>query len=326
MAQERFRAGLKLFDKGDYEAARLEFMQAQAIFPRPSLLRNLAMTELRTHRPLEALQHLQALLADGTTSGETRVLGERDLGEAYAQTGHLSISAPVGARVKVDGTEVGVAPLKGAIDLAVGPHGVDADAGGVAMHESVNATAGKLTEVAFVKATVAQTQVVQMPGGGGAGGAGMGKPAPIDAVIGVPPATATPYWNGRRTVGIVIAGVGVVGMVVGGVFGAERGGATTDATNALASAKSAAGPSVPASAVCTNPSSSGTSSCVSLSNALSSNGSDAHVEEVMLVGGGVLVAVGLITAFWPEGKDAPTTGIVPSVGPHNAGLQWSGSF
>jgi hypothetical protein len=121
-------------------------------------------------------------------------------------------------------------------------------------------------------------------------------------------------------VGIVIAGVGVVGMVVGGVFGAERGGESSDAVTARGQV------STPIPSSCYSPSTANGSACSSLSSALSSNGSDAHIESVMLVGGGVLVAVGLITAFWPEGKDAPTSGLAPSVGPHNAVLKWSGSF
>jgi hypothetical protein len=130
-----------------------------------------------------------------------------------------------------------------------------------------------------------------------------------------------PYWNGRRTVGVVIAGVGVVGLVVGGVFAGQRGSETTDA----AAAQKQIGSS--GSACQTPTSASLTASCASLSNALSSNGNDAHAEGVLLVGGGVLAAVGLITAFWPNGSPPPAvTSLVPTTGPHMAGLVWKGGF
>lgn len=213
LAQTRFKAGLRYYDRGEYERAREEFLQAQAIFPRPALLRNLALTELHTARPLDALQHLRAYLADVGTTPDKRALAEQSLSEAYALTGHLSIAAPPGTRVKVDGKEIGVAPLKDAVDVAVGLHGVDAEMAGAALHEAVQAGPGKLTEVAFVPPVVAETKVV------------VATPAaePATATVSAAPVATVPmreaYWNGRRTAGVVIAGVGVVGMAVGGAFG-----------------------------------------------------------------------------------------------------------
>jgi hypothetical protein len=313
MADARFREGLRAYDKGDFDAARLDFLQAQAIYPRPSSLRNLALAELETKRPLDALQHLRAFIADVGTTPDRRALAERNVAEAYGKTGHLAISAPDGAHLTVDGKDVGVAPLKDAVDVEVGPHGVDMVGGPTTLHESVIAAAGKLTEVAFVPPVVA----------GNAHVVGIGP-----AVVAVaPPPVVRPgepehhgYWNGRRTVGVIIAGVGAVGMVVGGVFGAQRGSETSDANAALASiTPRSLGACAPASA-------SNASACSALTSARSSNSSDANIEGPMLVGGGVLLAVGLITAFWPSPSSPPPTALVPMAGPHLAGLSWSGSF
>jgi hypothetical protein len=110
-------------------------------------------------------------------------------------------------------------------------------------------------------------------------------------------------------------------MVVGGVFGSQRAGNTSDA----AAAQKTIG--TQGSACYLPTSATVTSACSSLSSALSSNGTNAQLEESMLIGGGVLLAVGLVTAFWPGGRDKmQTAGIAPSIGPHNAGLQWTGSF
>jgi hypothetical protein len=130
-----------------------------------------------------------------------------------------------------------------------------------------------------------------------------------------------PYWTGRRTAGLVISGVGVVGLVLGGVFGGERGGDTTSAKNARSQVMGATTTS------CYNPSGANTSACTALANALSSNGSNAQLEESFLVGGGVLLAIGLVTTFWPgHGTEAPMPALQPLAGPHLAGLQWGASF
>ncbi len=317
MADARFKAGLAAYDKGNYEAARLEFLQAQAIYPRASILRNLALSELHTGRPLEALQHLRTFLADPGTSADKRALGERSLAEAYAQTGHLSITAPDGSHVKVDGKDVGIAPLKDAVDVLVGLHGVDTDSAGAGSHQSVQTGAGKLTEVAFLGPVVAAA-----PGAGAPAAA-----APAAAPVAAPQEPAkSAYWNGRRTVGVVIAGVGVVGMVIGGVFGAARGSEMSDASAALAAAHSA-NPSVSAGGACINPPSAGVSSCTAVSSALSSYQTDASIEESLLIGGGLLVVVGAVTALWPAGPAGPPMSqLAPITGPHVAGLQWKGTF
>jgi hypothetical protein len=322
-AEVRFQEGLKAYGREEYERAYVVFTEAQAIYPRPSLLRNLALCELHTNRPLDALQHLRVFIAASGTTPDMRAMAEKNLADAYARTGHLSISAPEGAHLKVDGKDVGTAPLKDAVDVEVGPHGVDMVGGGTTLHEGVTAGAGKLTEVAFVGGVVADTHVVGVVGGPGAVAVG-----PVPPRVPQVEPEHHGYWNGRRTVGVVIAGVGAVGMVVGGVFGAQRGSETSDAASALAGAEKASGQSVSPSHVCANPPAAGMASCSALSSALSSNGSDAHAETALLIGGGVLLGVGLITAFWPSGPEPVgiAAKLTPMTGPHVAGLQWSGSF
>jgi hypothetical protein len=135
------------------------------------------------------------------------------------------------------------------------------------------------------------------------------------------------YWNARRTVGAMIGLGGVGGVVVGAVFGANRAGDTSDAAGALASARAAAPQGVPTRSVCTNPTSKGSGACAALSSSLASNGTDADVEDTLLVGGGLLLVVGLLTTFWPEGPEMPPMNqLAPLAGPHVAGLSWSGSF
>jgi hypothetical protein len=102
------------------------------------------------------------------------------------------------------------------------------------------------------------------------------------------------------------------------VFGAERGSDTSSASAAQSKVGSNG------SACSGNASSS--AACTSLASALSSNVTDGRLEEQLLLGGGVLVAIGVVTTFWPVATKAATSGLTPTVGPHVAGLQWAGSF
>ncbi len=104
------------------------------------------------------------------------------------------------------------------------------------------------------------------------------------------------------------------------------GGETNDASAALAGAEKV-NPSVPKMNACTNPPASGDAPCSTLSSSLGSNGTEAHLEETKLIGGGLLVAVGVIRTLWPAGPEGPPmTQLAPITGPHVAGLQWKGSF
>ena len=127
IAETHFRAGLKLYNQDSFEAARLEFLQAQAVFPRLSVLRNLALCELKTNRPLEALHHLRTYLAD--PASDSRDYAKKNLDDAYARTGHVTVRAVEGAAVSVDGQGQGNAPFKDPVDVTPGKHILEARLG-----------------------------------------------------------------------------------------------------------------------------------------------------------------------------------------------------
>ena len=151
--------------------------------------------------------------------------------------------------------------------------------------------------------------------------------SPVPAPPAAPAAPVSePYWTQRRFIGLAITGAGLAGVVIGSAFGAERAGETSSASAALARARAASPPAVPTASVCTNPGATGVAPCTALSNALSGNVGDAQVEESLLVGGGVILGLGLITTFWPGGPESPLARLAPMTGPRVAGLQWSASF
>jgi hypothetical protein len=147
VAAAHVRAGQAAFSRGDYEAAREEFVQAQALDPRTAVPQNLALSELRTNRPLDAYKHFRAFVADPSAGPEARAAVQNSMFEAYQHTGHLMVIAPACARVKVDGHEVGRAPLDDAVDLEAGPHGVGAEWNGTGAYDTVQVQAGEPTIV-----------------------------------------------------------------------------------------------------------------------------------------------------------------------------------
>jgi hypothetical protein len=317
-ALARYQEGVALHDRGRDEDAYVRFTQAYAVVQTPPILFNLARTEQLTGRLLDAAAHFRTYVAwpeHPRITRELRAAAQASLGELNAQLGHLSITAPEGSHVRVDGREVGIAPLKEAVDVLVGLHKVEAAGSGSTLQESVNAGKGKLTDVAFMSPVVADTHVVvgAVPVPGPAV-----LPAPLPPVGVEEPVKPVPYWNGQRTVGIVIAGVGVVGMVVGGVFGAERGSETNDAS-AVTSQAGASNSRCFGAASASAP-------CQSLANALSANGTDAAMETGFLIGGGVLLAIGAVLTLWPGRGHDSRTGLTPIVAPGLAGLSWGGSF
>ena len=89
VASAHVRDGKAALSRGDYEAAREEFVQAQALDPHASVLRDLATSELHSGRPLDAYKHLRAFIADASTGADDRATAQISASEAYFLTGHL---------------------------------------------------------------------------------------------------------------------------------------------------------------------------------------------------------------------------------------------
>jgi hypothetical protein len=312
-ALARYQEGVALHEKGQEEEAYLRFAQAYAVVQTPPILFNLARTEQLTGRRMASSAHFRAYIAGPEhprVTKELRAKAQGFINDMNAQLGHITLEVPPGSTVSVDGKDV---VAVGVVDVDPGVHTVAARAG--EQKGSVQVTTGA--------GVTANAKIVF----DGAAGVAPVVVAPVVSPVAIPvsppiepPVTPgpEPYWNGRRTGGVIIAGAGVVVMVIGGVFGAERGSDTSSAS--AAAAKVGAG-----NTGCSGAGAS-SASCTSLASALSSNVTDARLEEQLLLGGGVLVAIGVVTTFWPSPTPKSTAGFVPTLGPHMAGLQWSGSF
>jgi hypothetical protein len=312
-ALKLFQEGITLHDQYREEEAYLRFKEAFAVVQTPPLLLNLARTEQLTGRHLAAVEHYRAYLAlpeHPRVTPALRTLVRGYLTELDVLLGHLVIEAPPGAVLTVDGKELPRADTK--VEVEPGSHTVAGKLGEQQGFLNVVAVAGGVTPVHLMLIGGAPPPVAVVP-------------VPVVTPLVVPPEpppthpTKTAYWNGRRTAGVVVAGVGAVGLVLGGVFGAQRG---SDTSNAMAAAAQLGG----GTTACFQSTSAG---CMALSSALQSNGSAATLETAFFIGGGVLLAAGVVTTLWPASQSSSSpspSALVPYAGPHGGGLQWTGSF
>lgn len=143
MARERFKEGVQFFDQKQYEKARLAFLQAYALKPHPTVLLNLAQSELRGARPADAAGHFAEFLRAAPTGAE-RTEAERGLAAAKAKVGEVTVKTDATGPVTVDGEKRGSAPLPGPLFLSPGSHVIEVAGGST---KTVVAVAGQSTTV-----------------------------------------------------------------------------------------------------------------------------------------------------------------------------------
>ena len=205
-ARELFNEGVQLFDAGKYEKARLVFARVYELKPHPSVLLNLAQCELRTARYLDAARHLATFLKEASVTDPAVLASANDaLAQARAHTGLVRVSVvPEGAEVFVDEEFVGTSPLADPIDVSPGPHRVRARLpGGPFKH--VNVTVGRRITV---------TASIDLRGQSSA------MAPPIASTAQEPKETERMNyfpWTTSDPVGLVTAGVTVIGLGLTGV-------------------------------------------------------------------------------------------------------------
>jgi hypothetical protein len=150
-AQARFEEGLARVRAGNFEGARVSFLQAYAVLQKPSILWNLALAEEKTGNVLSALGHFKHFVRVAP-AGDDRSVAEKHIGELMGQTGHVDVAAPTGAEVVLDGTPVGVAPLGDAIDVLPGKHRLEAQTPQGAREGALDVLPGQFVRVSLIAA------------------------------------------------------------------------------------------------------------------------------------------------------------------------------
>lgn len=113
-AAATFKAGIAAFDRQDFEAARLAFLQAYSLKPEAAVVRrNLGLSEIYSGRYLEGARRLARVFhttAEGTAEDRARMLASLELAEAHLERLTVEVSQP-GAQVHIDGVDLGKSPV-----------------------------------------------------------------------------------------------------------------------------------------------------------------------------------------------------------------------
>jgi hypothetical protein len=122
-ARVRFQEGVELFDHGEYEAARVAFLQALALKRHPVVLLNVAQCASRTNRPLEAKRQFEAFLAEAPNATPAqREEARKGIADASLKVPRIVVESEAARRIVVDGVASTVSGRGFVIEVEVGSH------------------------------------------------------------------------------------------------------------------------------------------------------------------------------------------------------------
>lgn len=309
-AQARFKEGVDAYKRQDYETARHKFTQANAVLKAADILINLALAELRSNHPLEALAHFREYerhpKADPASLKSLPVF----IADAYQKTGHIKIEAPSGVVVSID-IAAATSSTGDVVDVMPGQHVAIAKLSNGEKRIVLDAPAGEVV-VARFDAPVPATAVP-------IGSAAVTPSAPPTApstvrapLAGADTPPASPgFWTTRRFVGVAVTGAGVVALGASAYFASL----SNDAAGRASTLHASVGPTG-----C----STGVPQCAQMREAYDSETRNRTISTVFITTGIAAATTGIVIFFWPEAS--PHAAVVPMVSPSSGGLQLHGVF
>lgn len=102
-ARDRFNEGVKRFQKGDFEGARVLFLEADREHHSPVIDYNLGLAEERLGHPQAAVDAYKRYLVEAGESGEFGPSAAVAIAQIEARSGRVRIESPVGARAFING-------------------------------------------------------------------------------------------------------------------------------------------------------------------------------------------------------------------------------
>jgi hypothetical protein len=113
-AAATFKEGIVAFDRQDFEAARVAFLQTYALKPDAAVVRrNLGLAEIYSGHYLDGARRLARVLhttAEGSAEDRARMLQSLKLAEAHLERLSVEVTQH-GAQIHVDGVDLGRSPL-----------------------------------------------------------------------------------------------------------------------------------------------------------------------------------------------------------------------
>lgn len=126
-AQQTFREGIAAFDRRDFEAARVAFLQTFALKPTaPVVRRNLGLAEIYSGHYLEGARRLGRVIHttdEGTALDRARMLESLKKAEAHLERVTVEVNTD-GAKIVIGDVDLGVSPLPFAWYLEPGAYDV----------------------------------------------------------------------------------------------------------------------------------------------------------------------------------------------------------
>jgi hypothetical protein len=357
-ARARFQEGVDAFDKGQWENARLSFMEAYALKKHPSVLMNLAQSCLRGGHPGEAARYFHQFLREATqASPAQKADAEKGLAEARAKGGRVDVTAPNGTEILLANAsgdiKLGTAPLPEAVDVDPGTSTLKGRApDGNIETVSITVAAGQRTTAKFGPQSTPAAVPVPVPTPVPTTDPPKADPPKVDPPkTDVPPVTEPPAdgSTGENKPGLlsppktmvpvyVGVGVGVLGLAGTIIFAASKGSAQSSADDVTVEIRNAAAKrGLPTQGICATPPADFKKACTQLADnnsAVDTNATLANVSVVVMAIG--FVGAGAWYLFAPKRDAAPVAGsvlrlrneasLVPLVSPQGGGFVFTQSF
>lgn len=270
------------------DEALAKFKEAYEIFPAPNTLFGIARSEHLLGRSLPAIRHYREALKNPLLNVNSHTDGEKFIAELETQLARLQVQAPAGAKITVDGTVVEpMAPWTEPLDVEPGKHVLEMRRDNEAARAEVDVSAG---HVAIVKL----------------------EPEKRNGDVGPsPPIEPETNWNGRRTVGILVGGAGLVAGGFGIGFGVSAAGNATNRDQLKAGLPTSACFGV----------SSGT--CTAINEKANAASDQTNIAIGLALGGAALLVTGIVLIALPVAHETHARiWIRPSIGFLEMGAQW----
>ena len=294
-AATRLKEGLALAKIGHWDDARLQFQQAYSVLPSIDLLWNLALAELNSERPFEAVCHFRAYQADARADARKKEMSARLIERAATRIGHFRFEMPSGASILVDETVPPKASWDGDIlDVPPGEHLVRAEHEGRRDERRVTASPGAIITVSLLLQQLAASDVVNAPDG----------TYPVSSPATLPRASAgAPTADHRSSTPLIAGGIaGGVGVGLGVMFvvlANSRATAARDYQHTLDSTATGG------DAVCPAPTSDRAAICEDLSSANSAKAQFSNWAVGSFIAGGLAAGTGLaLYALLPPARSS----------------------
>jgi hypothetical protein len=226
-ARKHYDRAIELVDDGQLEGAIVEFQRSYTLKHHFTVFYNIGQVFVSLAKPVEAVDAYQRYLAEGGKKipAARQAEVEKEIARQKARIATLEIRGlPDGALVRLDGKEIGKAPITAPVRMGLGAHTIAASAEGFDPAETEVTLAGEDQQVVEL---VLAKHVEPTP-----------PPPPLASVVPVaPPVVAPPVsmpvvsapveapparqpsTSKLRIVGIVSGAVGVAGIATGTVCG-----------------------------------------------------------------------------------------------------------